>query len=108
MWVYFPLNLFIISSSYLIPSFISTYEANSGTFYSANEYAGLFGIISISDSFLPASSTSHPSLGSNIKSGHVRQWLCGRGQIVALSEPVSSLVVISRIMVSQRGPHPNP
>lgn len=58
---------FIISSSYLIPSFISTYEANSGTFYSGNEYAGLFGIISISDSFLPASSTSHPSLGSNIK-----------------------------------------
>lgn len=58
---------FIISSSSLTPSFISMYEANSGTFYSGNECAGLFGIIFISDSFLLASTTSHPRSESSIK-----------------------------------------
>lgn len=58
---------FIISPSSLTPSFIAMYEANSGTFYSGNERAGLFGIIFISDSFLPASTTSHPRSESSIE-----------------------------------------
>ena len=43
----------LISSSSLIPSFVSTNEMNAATFYSRNECAGPFGIVFLSDSVAP-------------------------------------------------------